>query len=57
MFESGISGFEGGITSNKYVSTNKTSKGTVIRDLQDLFEKQILKQQGEGRSVSYDLNF
>ncbi len=56
MFEAGISGFEGGITSKKYVSINKTSRATATRDLQDLFEKQVLKQKGEGRSVSYDLN-
>jgi Fic family protein len=56
MFESGIAGFEGGITSKKYVSINKTSRATATRDLQDLFEKQIIKQKGEGRSVSYDLN-
>ena len=57
MIETGISGFEGGITSKKYVSINKTSRATATRDLQDLFEKQILKQKGEGRNVSYDLNF
>jgi Fic family protein len=56
MFEAGIAGFEGGITSKKYVSINKTSRATATRDLQDLFEKQIIKQKGEGRSVSYDLN-
>lgn len=57
MFETGISGFEGGITSKKYVSINKTSRATATRDLQDLFEKKILKQKGEGRNVSYELNF
>ena len=56
MFEAGISGFEGGITSKKYVSITKTSRATATRDLQDLFEKQVLKQKGEGRNVSYDLN-
>ena len=56
MFEAGISSFEGGITSKKYVSINKTSRATATRDLQDLFEKQVLKQKGEGRNVSYDLN-
>lgn len=57
MFEAGISGFEGGMTSKKYVSINKISRATATRDLQDLFEKQIFKQNGEGRSVSYELNF
>ena len=57
MFETGISGFEGGITSKKYVSINRTSRATATRDLQDLFEKQVLRKKGEGRNVSYDLNF
>jgi Fic family protein len=56
MFEAGIAGFEGGITSKKYVSITKTSRATATRDLQDLFEKQVLTQKGEGRNVSYDLN-
>jgi Fic family protein len=56
MFEAGISGFEGGMTSKKYVSINKTSRATATRDLQDLFDKKIFKQKGEGRSVSYELN-
>jgi len=43
MFESGISGFEGGITAKQYVSITKTSRASVTRDLQDLFQKQILK--------------
>lgn len=56
MFEAGIAGFEGGITSKKYVSLTKTSRATATRDLQDLFEKQIVTQKGEGRNISYDLN-
>lgn len=56
MFEAGISGFEGGMTSKKYVSINKTSRATATRDLQELFEKQIVIQKGEGRSVFYELN-
>ena len=56
MFENGITGFEGGMTTLKYVSINKTSRATATRDLQDLTEKRILNPRGEGRSRSYDLN-
>jgi len=56
MFDFGISSFEGGMTSKKYVSITKSSRATATRDLQDLTEKEILSQQGEGRSVRYDLN-
>ena len=56
MFESGVSGFEGGMTSIKYVSITKTSRATATRDLQDLTKKSVLTSKGEGRSRSYDLN-
>lgn len=57
MFDLGISGFEGGMTSQKYVSLTKASRATATRDLQDLADKNILVQTGEGRSVKYELNF
>lgn len=56
MFESGISGFQGGMTVLKYVSINKTSRATATRDLQDLTIKNILIPKGEGRNRSYDLD-
>ncbi len=56
MFDSGIAKFEGGMTSQKYVSITKSSRATATRDLQDLVYKHILIQKGEGRNVSYDLN-
>ncbi|KAF2334328.1 Fic family protein [Flavobacterium daemonense] len=57
MFENGITGFQGGMTANKYVSITKTSRATATRDLQDLTDKNILTPRGEGRSRSYNLNF
>jgi Fic family protein len=57
MFENGVSSFEGGMTTTKYISITKTSRATATRDLQDLTEKTILKPKGEGRNRSYDLNF
>ena len=57
MFEFGVSGFEGGMTTRKYISIAKTSRATAVRDLQDLVEKDILNQIGEGRSVRYEIIF
>ncbi len=56
MLEKGFEGFDGGMTTKKYISINKTSKATATRDLQQLHEIGVLKQEGAGRSVSYQLN-
>lgn len=34
MFESGVEGFEGGVTAKKYVAIAKASKATATRNLQ-----------------------
>lgn len=57
MFEFGVSGFEGRMTTRKYISIAKTSRATAVRDLQNLVEKEILSQIGEGRSVRYEIIF
>jgi Fic family protein len=55
MLENGNAGFQGGMTSKKYVSINKTSKATATRDLQELHTLGVLTQVGAGRSVRYQL--
>ena len=52
-------GFEGGLTTRKYVSMAKTSRATAFREISDLLEKGFLLQKSAkgGRSVSYDLNW
>lgn len=57
MLNEGPKGFEGGMTAKKYISIAKTSKATATRDLQDLMEKDIMKQYGGGRSTRYELIF
>lgn len=57
MFDFGISGFEGGMTTKKYISITKVSRATAIRDLQDLAEKNIFIPKGAGRNVKYEINF
>ncbi|MDP8258212.1 MAG: Fic family protein [Candidatus Aadella gelida] len=51
-----LEGFEGGLTTRKYVSMTRTSRATAYRDIADLVKKGILIQnKGKGRSVSYSL--
>jgi Fic family protein len=46
-------GFKGGMSAEKYVSINKTSKATATRDLQYLTEIGLLILKGAGRSTHY----
>lgn len=56
MLDAGPGGFEGGLTTRKYVSMTKTSRATAFREISDMVDKKVLRQlPGKGRSVSYDL--
>ena len=56
LLEDGPEGFEGGLTTRKYVSMTRTSRATAYRDISDMVEKNILiLNKGKGRSVSYCL--
>ncbi len=56
LMDAGPDGFEGGLTTRKYVSMAKVSRATAFREISALVEKQVLRQNpGRGRSVSYDL--
>ncbi len=56
LLGAGAEGFEGGLTTRKYVSMTKTSRATAYRDIADMLNKDILVQnKGKGRSVSYRL--
>lgn len=58
LLDAGQGGFEGGLTTRKYVSIAKTSRVTAYREITDLVEKGILKQnEGKGRNVSYDIDW
>ncbi len=58
LLDAGRGGFQGGLTTRKYVSFTKTSRATAYREIVDLLEKNILKaNEGKGRSVSYDLKW
>ncbi len=58
LLDAGPGGFEGGLTTRKYVSMAKVSRATAFREISGLIEKGILlKNQGKGRSVSYDIKW
>jgi Fic family protein len=57
LLDAGPRGFEGGLTTRKYVGMIKTSKMTAYREITDLLEKGVLRHAaGKGRSVRYELN-
>ena len=52
-----LDGFEGKLTTEKWAKLAKTSHDTALRDIQDLIEKRILKQdKAGGRSTAYVLS-
>ena len=56
LLDAGPGGFEGGLTTRKYVPLAKVSRATAYREISDLVAKQVLQQNpGKGRSASYDL--
>ena len=58
MLDVGPCGFEGGLTTRKYVSMTKTSRATAFREISDMISKRVLHQlSGKGRSVRYDLTW
>ncbi len=50
-----LDGFEGKLTSSKWAKLGKTSQDTANREIKELVERGILKQEGGGRSTSYSL--
>jgi Fic family protein len=51
-----IDGFDGKLKSSKWAKITKCSPDTALRDIKDLIEKGILKQEESGgRSTNYEL--
>ena len=58
LLEAGPEGFEGGLTSRKYVAITRVSPATAGRDLAELVERGVLvRRPGAGRSTSYALRW
>ncbi|MHB8877232.1 MAG: Fic family protein [Myxococcaceae bacterium] len=56
LLDAGREGFEGGLSTRKYVGMTRASRATAQREIADLVDKQLLhKRPGGGRSSSYDL--
>lgn len=55
IFAEGTKGFEGGLTTKKYMAITKCGRGTAFRDLNDLLEKGAVAQTGIGRGTRYEL--
>jgi len=56
LLDAGPEGFEGGLTTRKYVSMAKVSRATAYREISDLVKRGILvPNQGKGRNISYHL--
>jgi Fic family protein len=55
LLDAGVDGFEGGLSTKKYISIAKTSPATAKRDIADLVSKNLLSQvEGTaGRGVRY----
>ena len=57
MINKMLDGFYGKLTSSKWAKITKTSSDTALRDIKDLIEKGILKQdEAGGRSTNYIIN-
>lgn len=55
LLDAGQGGFEGGLTTRKYMAITKTSRATAQRELADLLARGFLtKRPGGGRSTSYE---
>ena len=58
LLDAGRDGFQGGLTTRKYVAMAKVSRATAFREISDLVENEFLiENSAKGRSVSYDLRW
>ena len=56
LLDAGPGGFEGDLTTRKYVSMTKVSRATAYREITDLVDKKILRpRDAAGRSSRYTL--
>lgn len=56
LFEAGIEGFKGGLSTENYLRIAPTSRATATRDLQDLVEMGALTKQGQLKGTRYYLS-
>ena len=58
LLDAGKGGFQGGLTTRKYVAMAKVSRATAFREISELMERGLLTQNpAKGRSVSYEVKW
>ncbi len=58
LLDAGAGGFQGGLTTRKYVAMTRISWATAYREIQDLIKKKMLKPaQAGGRSTFYEISW
>jgi len=58
LLDAGPGGFQGGLTTRKYVSMAHVSRATAFREIAELVQKGVLRHNAaKGRSASYDLRW
>jgi len=58
LLDAGKGGFQGGLTTRKYVAMAKVSRATAFREISDLLEKGLLTQNpARGRSANYEIRW
>ena len=56
LLDAGKDGFEGGLSTRKYVGMTKISRATAWREIEDLLQKKMLRPlPGGGRSTAYEI--
>ena len=56
LLDAGPEGFEGGLTTRKYMGMTKASRSTAWREIDDMLQKGLLRAlPGGGRSTAYDV--
>jgi Fic family protein len=56
LLDAGKGGFEGGLSTRKYVGMTKVSRATAWREIEDMLQKGLIRAlPGGGRSVAYEI--
>jgi Fic family protein len=56
LLDAGKGGFEGGLSTRKYMGMTKVSRATAWREIEDLLQKEMLRPlPGGGRSAAYEI--
>ena len=58
LMDMGKGGFEGGLSTRKYIGMTRTSRATAWREINDLLQKKMLRPlPGGGRSTAYEIEW